>query len=42
MIAIAQWQKTWRQLGVDGSAELYALIEAQYIEPDRKYHTQLT
>ncbi len=26
MIAIAQWQKTWQQLGVDGSAELYALI----------------
>lgn len=39
MNAIAQWQKTWRQLGVDGSAELYALICARYNEPDRKYHT---
>lgn len=39
MTAIAQWQKTWQQLGANDSAELYALICTRYAESHRSYHT---
>ena len=39
MPTFLHWQKTWRQLGADGNAALYAWICACYSEPHRSYHT---
>ncbi|MEX0269362.1 hypothetical protein AB3R30_09470 [Leptolyngbyaceae cyanobacterium UHCC 1019] len=34
-----RWQKTWQQLGINGSETLYARLCACYAEPHRHYHT---
>lgn len=39
MPTLLHWQKTWRQLGADGNAALYAWVCACYSEPHRRYHT---
>lgn len=42
MPTIAQWNATWKDLGVPGTAALHDTFEelvARYSEPHRKYHT---